>query len=114
MGVSTRTCPWCGEAFGRRSSGGKPQRFCSMRCRRAMDAGLRAWAQQQFAMGRVSIAELQRARCGEPPSAPPSDHPPTPAIEPVSTNARIRHDEVEAARTSADYGSTRPCRMEDQ
>ena len=95
--MSTRTCPWCGKAFGRRSTGGKPQRFCSMRCRRAMDAGLRAWAHEQFAMGRVSITELQRARCGTPPSVPLSDHPPTPALEPASANARIRHHKVEAA-----------------
>ena len=95
--MNTRTCPWCGEAFGRRSSGGKPQRFCSMRCRRAMDAGLRAWAHEQFAMGRVLIAELQRARCGEPPSAPPLHHPPTPTLEPSFTSARTRHHKVEAA-----------------
>ena len=112
--MNTRTCPWCGEAFGRRSAGGKPQRFCSTRCRRAMDAGLRAWAQQQFAMGQVSITELQRAHCGEPSSAPLSDDPPTPAFEPASASARIRHHKVEAARAPADYGPNRPCRMEEQ
>ncbi len=95
--MSTRTCPWCGKAFDRRSTGGKPQRFCSTRCRRAMDAGLRAWAHEQFTMGRVSITELQRARCRERPSTPQSDHPPTPALEPASANARIRHHKVEAA-----------------
>ena len=112
--MNTRTCPWCGKVFDRRSTGGKPQRFCSTRCRRAMDARLRAWAQEQFDMGRVSIVELQRARCGEPPSASPSDHPPTPAIGPASANARIHPHKVEAARALTDYGPNRPCRVEDQ
>ena len=62
-----------------------------------MDAGLRAWAQQQFAMGRVSIAELQRARCCERPSGPQSDHPLTPVIEPGSASVRTRHDKLEKA-----------------
>ena len=62
-----------------------------------MDAGLRAWAQQQFAAGRVSIAELQRARCGEPPSGPQSDHPPTPVIAPASASVRTRQDKLEKA-----------------
>ncbi len=79
-----------------------------------MDAGLRAWAQEQFDTGQVSIAELQRAHCGEPLSRPLSDHPPTPAIEPASANARIHHDKVEAARAPADYGPNRPCKEEEQ
>ncbi len=62
-------CAWCGMAFAQRGTGGKPQKFCSTRCRREMDAGLRAWAQDQLAAGRVTIAELQRARCPGPPPA---------------------------------------------
>ncbi len=58
-------CRWCSEPFTPRSDGGKPKRFCSERCRRAKDAALRAWAQDQFAKGRVTIAALQRARCSE-------------------------------------------------
>ena len=60
-----RTCPWCGDPFLPRASGGKPQRFCSPDCRRAMDAALRAWAQDQLSEGRVTVGDLQRAGCSE-------------------------------------------------
>jgi hypothetical protein len=31
-------CAWCGEVFEVRSDGGRAQRFCSIVCRRALDA----------------------------------------------------------------------------
>ncbi len=55
-------CPWCGSSFTPRRSGGKRQRFCSPRCRRQHEAGLQAWAREQEAAGRVTKADLQRAR----------------------------------------------------
>ena len=55
------SCEWCGNSFAPRTNGGKPQRFCSQRCRRALDSALRAWAQEQHARGRVTVAELQGA-----------------------------------------------------
>ena len=65
-------CPWCGARFKPRQTGGRAQQFCSTRCRRQMDAGLRAWAQDQLAAGRVTNVDLQRARClGPRTSVPP-------------------------------------------
>ncbi len=58
-----RNCPWCGTVFTPRTSGGKPQQFCSSRCRRALENTLRTWAQDQLAEGRVTVAQLQRPRC---------------------------------------------------
>ncbi len=58
-------CPWCATQFTPRTSGGKPQRFCSARCRREHEAGLQAWARDQEAAGRVTKADLQRARSPE-------------------------------------------------
>ncbi len=55
-------CPWCGSSFAPRGSGGKPQRFCSPRCRREHEAGLQAWARDQEAAGRVTRDDIQRAR----------------------------------------------------
>ncbi len=60
--MSERPCPWCGSSFTPRTSGGKAQRFCSPRCRREHEAGLQAWAREQEAAGRVTKADLQRAR----------------------------------------------------
>ena len=60
--MTRRTCPWCGTQFTPRTSGGKPQRFCSPRCRREHEAGLQAWARDQEAAGRVTVADIQRAR----------------------------------------------------
>ena len=63
MTLAHSICPWCGDPFTPRHTGGKPQRFCSTHCPRDHEAALRAWAQDQFAQGKVSIADLQRARC---------------------------------------------------
>ena len=54
-------CIWCGTRYSPRSTGGKPQRFCSPACRRKMDAGLRAIGQQQLENGAITVADLQRA-----------------------------------------------------
>lgn len=56
-------CPWCERRFSLRRTGGKPQRFCSERCRRAEEWAVRGWAQHQLAAGRVTIAEIKRGRC---------------------------------------------------
>ena len=63
--MSARACPWCGEPYLPRTNGGKAQRFCSEPCRRGFDRALRAWAQRQWAAGRVKIGALQRARCSD-------------------------------------------------
>jgi hypothetical protein len=47
-------------SFSPRRTGGRPQRFCSARCRRAYE--LRAWARDQITAGGVTPAQLQRAR----------------------------------------------------
>jgi len=54
-------CPWCERPFIPRSTGGRPQRFCCERCRRAYERELRAWARNQIAAGGVTSAQLQRA-----------------------------------------------------
>jgi hypothetical protein len=61
------TCPWCAKSFFPRRTGGKRQRFCSPTCRRALDKALRAWAGQELAEGRVTVAHLRHegARCYE-------------------------------------------------
>ena len=91
------TCPWCGTSFMPRSDGGKPQRFCSSRCRRALDRALRAWARDQLTEGRVTVAELQRERCpdgrraarGRPaPLAPKTAILPTRALRPAPLRDR--------------------------
>lgn len=65
---AARACEWCGARLKRRT-GGKHQWFCSTACRRSFDSGLRAWAQQEWDRGAVTIARLQRARCSEAPQA---------------------------------------------
>jgi endogenous inhibitor of DNA gyrase (YacG/DUF329 family) len=60
--VSHGTCHRCQRPFTPRSTGGKPQRFCSERCRRAFERELRAWARNQIAAGSVTPPQLQRAR----------------------------------------------------
>jgi hypothetical protein len=55
-------CAFCSHPFTARRTGGKPQRFCSERCRRAYERELRAWARNQIAAGGVTPPQLQRAR----------------------------------------------------
>lgn len=38
------SCPWCGRPFHPRQSGGRPQRFCRLTCRRALHAAARTRA----------------------------------------------------------------------
>jgi hypothetical protein len=53
-------CSWCSGPFTPRTTGGRPQRFCSERCRRASEKAMREWAQAELAAGRVTLAELPR------------------------------------------------------
>lgn len=65
-GHDTAPCGWCDGLYHPRATGGRPQRFCGEQCRRAFEAALRAWAQDEFAAGRVTITLLrQRARCAD-------------------------------------------------
>jgi len=59
-------CPWCDQPFTPRGNGGRPQRYCSAGCRRALEQALRAWAARQLAEGHVTVAALQHARSAEP------------------------------------------------
>ena len=68
-------CTWCGDTFEPRNNGGKPQRFCSIPCRRNFNAACRIWGAQEYEGVRVSIFELrtalyQRARCVQRNPAP--------------------------------------------
>ena len=68
--MSGAACLWCAETFVPRSTGGKPQRFCSCTCRHAFHAACRIWAVRAFETGRLSGTELreglrQRMRCTE-------------------------------------------------
>src|SRR5215472_3016703 len=51
-------CSWCRQGFAPRDTGGKPQRFCSERCRRAFDAGGRRWVAAALADGTLTVDEL--------------------------------------------------------
>jgi len=59
-------CAWCSRSFAPRRTGGRRQRFCSERCRRANEKAMREWAQGELAAGRVTIAEIKRERSSEP------------------------------------------------
>jgi hypothetical protein len=54
-------CFWCRVGFKRRSDGGKAQRFCSLRCRRAFDGAARAWVRQAVEAGTLSLETLRKA-----------------------------------------------------
>jgi hypothetical protein len=54
-------CFWCGVGFKRRSDGGKAQRFCSLRCRRAFDGAARAWVRQAVEAGTLNLDNLRKA-----------------------------------------------------
>jgi hypothetical protein len=53
-------CFWCGRRFEPRNDGGKPQRFCSTRCRRALDAAGRRYIFDALAAGSLTVADLRR------------------------------------------------------
>jgi hypothetical protein len=52
-------CAWCDEVFAARSDGGRAQRFCSIACRRALDAAGRRWVEAALADGRLTPAALK-------------------------------------------------------
>lgn len=58
--VHRRVCPWCACWFTPRHTGGKPQLYCSLSCRRAKERALRQWAQEQMHSGKVAIPDLKR------------------------------------------------------
>ena len=51
-------CTWCRRGFRRRLTGGRPQVFCSERCRRSHDTAGRRWVSAALADGRLSVDEL--------------------------------------------------------
>ena len=53
------TCLWCGRGFTPRATGGKTQRFCRPRCRRAFDAAGRRWIAVALTSGALTIAHLK-------------------------------------------------------
>ena len=53
------TCLWCGRGFTPRATGGKTQRFCRPRCRRAFDAAGRRWIAAALTSGVLTIAHLK-------------------------------------------------------
>jgi hypothetical protein len=52
-------CLWCGRTFLPRRDGGRTQRFCGTGCRRALDAGLRAWTLAELAAGRITVDDIR-------------------------------------------------------
>ena len=73
--MKTRPCMWCGELFTSRKTGGKPQRFCSERCRKEFHHACRVWAEQLVRGGELPVSALKHAqsqhiRCSEPHSRP--------------------------------------------
>ncbi len=52
-------CIWCATEFNPRSTGGKPQRFCSTPCRRAFDIASRKWISGGIENGTITVAELR-------------------------------------------------------
>lgn len=53
------SCPWCGRDFALRTSGGRVQKFCSTRCRRALDAAGRRYIRDALTSGALTIADLR-------------------------------------------------------
>jgi hypothetical protein len=54
-------CLWCRKQYTPRRSGGRAQRFCTPRCRRAFDAALRAWTLAELVAGRVTVGMMRNA-----------------------------------------------------
>jgi hypothetical protein len=55
----TLTCAWCGKPFNPRTTGGKLQRFCCSRCRRALDGAGRRYIAGALANGMLTIDALR-------------------------------------------------------
>ena len=64
-------CAWCLRRFAPRRTGGRPQRFCSERCRRGSEKAMREWAKGELAAGRATIAEIKRERSSAPAAVLP-------------------------------------------
>jgi hypothetical protein len=75
-------CAWCSGPLTPRTTGGRPQRFCTQACRRASEKAMRQWAKGELAAGRVTIAQLQRERCSEPAPTSPAPSAIRPSGEP--------------------------------
>jgi hypothetical protein len=54
-------CSWCDRPFRARDSRGRAQRFCQPSCRRAFHAAARAWALDELAAGRVTVADIKNS-----------------------------------------------------
>ena len=59
--MKIRPCMWCGEPFTPRKTGGKPQRFCSDRCRKEFHRACRIWAEAQVWFGELPVSALKHA-----------------------------------------------------
>jgi hypothetical protein len=55
----TACCPWCGETFEPRSSGGSDQRFCRAACRQAFWTAARRWIGRALDAGLLSPEVLK-------------------------------------------------------
>jgi hypothetical protein len=56
--ASLAACKACGKSFAPRSTGGRPQRFCSVACRRADDAAARAKGHAQIERERERLPDV--------------------------------------------------------
>jgi hypothetical protein len=60
--MTTKTSPaclWCNTSYRARNSGGREQRFCSERCRRAFHAAVRRWTLGELAAGRLTLVDIR-------------------------------------------------------
>ena len=73
--MSDATCLWCCKPFHARETGGKPQRFCSTPCRRALDRAARNWVIQQVEGGLVPVSYLRECHQDNARVAPVSKTP---------------------------------------
>lgn len=64
MANAAGLCPWCNRRFRSRSTGGKPQRFCCLSCRRAFDSAVRRWVRNALDRGVLTIDDLKSGRQG--------------------------------------------------
>lgn len=62
--MSAPCCLWCSQPFRPRVTGGRPQKFCSPRCRVEFFDAARAWAVAEVEAGRLTAAELARGPKG--------------------------------------------------
>ena len=59
MTPATTACDWCETPYRARNSGGREQRFCGERCRRAFHAAVRRWTLGELAAGRLTLANIK-------------------------------------------------------